>query len=40
MREHRYTLDLPHPPARLWALMQDYGRWTEYAPMVVAVDVV
>jgi hypothetical protein len=40
MREHRYTLDLPHSAARLWALMQDYDRWTEYAPMVVAVDVV
>jgi hypothetical protein len=40
MREHRYTLELPHSPARLWALMQDYGRWADYAPMVVAVEVV
>jgi hypothetical protein len=40
VREHRYSLDLPHPPARLWALMQDYPRWTEYAPMVLAVQVV
>lgn len=40
MREHRYTLDLPHSPARLWALMQDYDRWAEYAPMVLAVEVV
>ncbi len=39
MREHRYTIDLPHAPARLWALMQDYPRWTEYAPMVIRVDV-
>ena len=39
MREHRYSLELPHPVARLWALMQDYPRWTEYAPMVVRVDV-
>ena len=39
MREHRYSLDLPHSPARLWALMQDYPRWTEYAPMVVRVEV-
>jgi len=39
VREHRYTLDLPHPPARVWALMQDYPRWTEYAPMVVRVEV-
>jgi ribosome-associated toxin RatA of RatAB toxin-antitoxin module len=40
MREHRYHLDLPHSAARIWALMQDYDRWTEYAPMVLAVEVV
>src|SRR5215472_10548670 len=40
MREHRYTLELPHSPARLWALMQDYDRWTEYATMVINVEVV
>ena len=40
MREHRYELELPHSPERLWALMQDYARWTEYAPMVVGVEVV
>jgi hypothetical protein len=39
VREHRYSLDLPHSAERLWALMQDYARWTEYAPMVVAVQV-
>lgn len=39
MREHRFSLDIPHPPARVWALMQDYDRWTEYAPMVLRVDV-
>lgn len=39
MREHRYTVDLPHTPERLWATMQDYDRWTDYAPMVVRVDV-
>ena len=39
MREHRYTVELPHSAARLWALMQDYPRWTEYAPMVVRVEV-
>jgi hypothetical protein len=39
VREHRYQLELPHSPERLWALMQDYARWTEYAPMVVAVEV-
>jgi hypothetical protein len=39
VREHRYSLELPHPPARVWALMQDYPRWAEYAPMVPAVEV-
>jgi len=39
MREHRYTLDIPHPPARVWALMQDYERWNVYAPMVLDVQV-
>ena len=39
MREHRYTLDIPHPPARVWALMQDYERWSAYAPMVLGVQV-
>ena len=40
MREHRYELELPHRPERVWALMQDYPRWTAYAPMVLRVDVV
>jgi len=39
VREHRYHLDMPHPPARIWALMQDYERWTAYAPMVIEVQV-
>lgn len=39
MREHRYTVEFPHSAARLWALFQDYDRWTEYAPMVKRVDV-
>ena len=39
MREHRYSVELPHCPERLWALMQDYARWTDYAPMVIDVQV-
>lgn len=39
MREHRYSLDMPHPAARIWALFQDYDRWTDYAPMVLEVEV-
>jgi Polyketide cyclase / dehydrase and lipid transport len=40
VREHRYTLEMPHSAARIWALMQDYPRWTEYAPMVLEVEVI
>lgn len=39
MREHRYSIEFPHSAERLWALMQDYGRWTDYAPMVIEVQV-
>lgn len=39
MREHRYAVELPHAPERLWALMQDYDRWVDYAPMVIGVEV-
>ena len=30
---------MPHAAARIWALFQDYDRWTDYAPMVKRVDV-
>ncbi len=40
MREHRYSVEFPHAPERLWALFQDYDRWTAYAPMVLEVQVV
>ena len=39
MREHRYSFEMPHSAARVWALFQDYERWTDYAPMVRRVDV-
>ncbi len=39
MRAHHYTLEMPHAPARVWALMQDYDRWREYAPVVIQVEV-
>lgn len=39
MREHRYSMDMPHPPERVWGLMQDYDSWTAYAPMVLRVEV-
>ncbi|HEX9683798.1 MAG TPA: SRPBCC family protein [Acidimicrobiales bacterium] len=39
MREHRYTMDLPHRAERMWALFGDYDRWADYAPMVIGVEV-
>jgi len=39
MREHRYSFEMPHSARRVWALFQDYDRWTDYAPMVQRVDV-
>ena len=39
MRQHRYSFEMPHSAARIWALFQDYERWTDYAPMVRRVDV-
>ena len=39
MREHRYSFEMPHSAARIWALFQDYDRWPDYAPMVERVDV-
>ena len=40
MREHRYSFEMPHSAARIWALFQDYDRWTDYAPMVRRVEVI
>lgn len=49
MREHRYSLELPHSPARIWALLrenalcfsvaQHLDRWSEYSPMVLKTKV-
>jgi hypothetical protein len=39
MRTHEYSFEMPHSAARIWALFQDYDRWTDYAPMVKRVDV-
>lgn len=39
MRQHEYTVELPHAPARLWALFQRYDLWKEFAPAVLDVAV-
>ena len=40
IREHRYSFEMPHAAPRIWALFQDYDRWTDYAPMVRRVEVI
>jgi hypothetical protein len=40
VREHEFTVELPHSRARLWALFQRYDLWKEYAPGVLDVQVV
>lgn len=40
MREHRFTIDLPHSRGRLWALFHRYDLWKEYAPAVLDVEIV
>ena len=40
MREHEYTVELPHGSRRLWALFQRYDLWKEYAPAVLDVEIV
>src|SRR5207244_2796860 len=40
MRQHEFTVDLPHSARRLWALFQRYDLWKEYAPAVLDVEIV
>src|SRR5207253_6000251 len=40
MRQHEFTVDLPHSARRLWALFQCYDLWKEYAPAVLDVEIV
>jgi len=40
MQEYSYSIDMPHSIENLWALMNDYDRWPEFAkPMVTGIDV-
>ena len=32
-------MEMPHSPARIWALLHDYERWAEWSEMVERVDV-
>ncbi len=41
VKPYRYFLDIPHSTKRVWATMQDYTQWSEFAkPMVTGIDVV
>ena len=41
MKEYEYSIDIPHSAARIWAIMQDYDKWPEFAkPMVTGIKVV
>jgi ribosome-associated toxin RatA of RatAB toxin-antitoxin module len=41
MKEYGYSIDLPHSADRIWALMQDYDKWPEFAkPMVTGIEIV
>ena len=39
MLRHEFSLEVPHSPARVWALLHDYDRWTDWSEMVERVDV-
>jgi len=41
MKEYQYSIDIPHSAQRVWALMNDYDKWPEFAkPMVTGINVV
>ncbi|MBA7645221.1 hypothetical protein ES703_52975 [subsurface metagenome] len=41
MKEYGYSIDIPHTAARIWAIMQDYDKWPEFAkPMVTGIKVI
>ena len=39
MLRHEFDFEAPHSAARLWAILHDYDRWTEWSAMVDRVDV-
>ena len=41
MKEYKYSIDIPHSAERIWAIMNDYDKWPEFAkPMVTGVKIV
>jgi hypothetical protein len=39
MLRHDFSLEIPHSAARVWTLLHDYERWTEWSKEVYKVDV-
>ena len=40
MKEYEYSIDMPHSAERIWALMNDYDRWPDFAkPMVTGINI-
>ena len=39
MLRHEFDFEAPHSAARLWAILHDYDRWTDWSTMVDRVDV-
>jgi hypothetical protein len=40
MRHHNFELEMPFSAARIWALFRRYDLWPQYAPSVLAVEIV
>jgi hypothetical protein len=40
MKEYQYSIDMPHSAERIWALMNDYDKWPDFAkPMVTGIHI-
>ncbi|MFW9844632.1 MAG: SRPBCC family protein, partial [Candidatus Thorarchaeota archaeon] len=35
IKEHIFEIELPHPPEKIWALMQDYELWKHFTQAIV-----
>ena len=35
IKEHIFEIELPHPPEKIWSLMQDYDLWKQFTQAIV-----
>ena len=35
IKEHTFSIEIPHSSERIWALMQDYDKWKEFTQAIV-----